>query len=108
MEEYKYITFDNNDIIEALEDFYAKKNNEKIDIRFLEDNISGLISIRSITIKKPMSLSTAEFVSTSNSSHQSSKVGVDMGYGSEIGEEAKIPASTSWISGTMTAKSLHP
>lgn len=61
MENYEFITFDNEDIIEALEDLYYKKTNKKVNIKFDDFN---KINIRNISIRKSL---------TSNESIISSK-----------------------------------
>ncbi len=55
MEENKYITFHQSDIIEALEDYYEKKTNEKMSITFDEKNVNGIAPLRSITVSKTVS-----------------------------------------------------
>jgi hypothetical protein len=60
MESFEYITFDNDDIIEAIQDFYTKKTGRKIDIRFDESNVSSLRPLRSITIKNSLTTGIAK------------------------------------------------
>lgn len=52
MEKTELITFSREDIIEALQDFYENKYDEKIDINFNEDNLNNL---REIIIKNSIS-----------------------------------------------------
>jgi hypothetical protein len=56
MEENKYISFDSDDIIEALEDLYKKRTGETIDVRFDNGN-NAIKHLRRITIKKSISSS---------------------------------------------------
>ncbi len=86
MEEFKYVSFTGEDIIEALEDLYYKRTNEKIDIRFDEDN-SAIKQIRRINIKKSLSLNEC----TVEKSVQPKTVEYSYDEGENVAEMAEMP-----------------
>lgn len=92
MQEHKYITFDDKDIMEALEDLYEKKNGEKMSISFDQENERKIRQIRSITIRKSLTSSNADIANNNGP-----KVDFDQDYG-EIQELGKsdIAVSTTW------------
>jgi hypothetical protein len=59
MIENKYITFETNDIIEALEDLYKKRTGETISIPFDDSNTQGLRRFKGLTVKKSISSAKA-------------------------------------------------
>jgi hypothetical protein len=63
MIENKYITFETNDIIEAIEDLYKKRTGEIISIPFDDSNVKGLRHFKNITVKKSLSSPAASIES---------------------------------------------
>lgn len=61
MQTQEYITFDVDDIIEALEDFYLKKTSEKIDLNFSDENKRLKSSLGSIVLRKTVGSKSAKF-----------------------------------------------
>lgn len=99
MEEFKYITFTSDDIIEALEDLYLKKNHEKMDIRFNRDNVTNLRPLRSITIKKSLSLPQSDLIVNE---YQTSPETISIGHEESEEKPSKSPYPKNSISTTLS------
>ena len=65
MTEKNYITFEPEDIFEALEDLYFKHHQEKIDLHFDSDNKNRFMNeIRAVTFSIPIKSGKAELISS--------------------------------------------